>query len=935
MCSLVYLQCIFSMKDHPESAGIQICSRLLIFYGELKYITSFVDQVDKSFSSSLIVPYQFLNPPGSDVVFSLEKHFSSIITAAIGGDDDNVVFTLSNDKLVIFSMSLVQEMENFKLDKLKNEPCFLIVYSHKEIDRDIKVMKDMTGGFIIASCDEILSYSFEMNLFYRKCFTDEIISNVFIVSDSEFMVSYKNRKYFDIYDVNEDKLVIRKSFDKIIHFVVANTLQKFITLTRNFKNQRSLHIVKVAVVFESTEIRIFEVRKHEREIRFELKSHLPPAGFDSYSVFYGNIEINVSILFLSLKDGSIILVSTEYEYEFFKPLKKEVMFTFKGFYLSYENKAVVLLIGSDNHIYFYDDNNFFEIPGNFDDATIYKKNTILAFSNGIINTFQFNFKKDAKDYSIIQLRKYDVHFDKISFYFIKDSMMLTTSHDSTMKCMIISNNIASFQNKNQFNLEKCEKDIKRLVYIDKNDKLISLMINSNRLNLWNLSNGKKLRDIQANDIITNCLCISNNLIIISGIIEIYDLDDFKIKSKFKLEKCKQSYYFQTNQNDLLIFSENLSKIEMYKINVNETQKSINSLILKPNGLIDLSSYGSIDNNNNVCLTCKNNLLVLSINSELLFIDINSKQVILKHNIENENKRLKYFLTPVNLSLNKLKYLKSTFNNNLIGLGNLNNLMAINYDFKENRLKIYDSNDSTSMQFESFEINENKVIAYGNGQLVGFDLGDSNPFSKPSFSIKLNGSTIEMFGLSMNKNYVYFIENRTVLKFYRWNDNEKIGETQLHCKPINIICTNDYLSLAMQDRKIISFLICDPLVPNSIDKIKDLESRCFNKLFHILNQLKLIFFNFFRNITKSDDEKKLVKNILKNSTEILENSSSDEDEIDANELFEENESEVKYELSKSSNLKENDSSSEEETEENKKKRTYKNLRKGMFYYNCLF
>ncbi len=102
---------------------------------------------------------------------------------------------------------------------------------------------------------------------------------------------------------------------------------------------------------------------------------------------------------------------------------------------------------------------------------------------------------------------------------------------------------------------------------------------------------------------------------------------------------------------------------------------------------------------------------------------------------------------------------------------------------------------------------------------------------------------------------------------------------------------------------------------------------------MLNQLKLIFFNFFRNITKSDDEKKLVKNILKNSTEILENSSSDEDEIDANELFEENESEVKYELSKSSNLKENDS--EEETEENKKKRTYKNLRKGMFYYNCLF
>ena len=80
------------------------------------------------------------------------------------------------------------------------------------------------------------------------------------------------------------------------------------------------------------------------------------------------------------------------------------MFTFKGFYLSNENKAVVLLIGSDNHIYFYDDNNFFEIPGNFDDATIYKKSTILAFSNGIINTFQFNSKKDGKLIDLIKKR---------------------------------------------------------------------------------------------------------------------------------------------------------------------------------------------------------------------------------------------------------------------------------------------------------------------------------------------------------------------------------------------------------------------------------------------------------------------------------------------------------------------------------------------------
>ena len=74
-------------------------------------------------------------------------------------------------------------------------------------------------------------------------------------------------------------------------------------------------------------------------------------------------------------------------------------------------------------------------------------------------------------------------------------------------------------------------------------------------------------------------------------------------------------------------------------------------------------------------------------------------------------------------------------------------------------------------------------------------------------------------------------------------------------------------------------------------------------------------------------------MIEKSLEILESSSSDENELDENELFREDESDTEYKLttSQSSALKENDSSSNEETEKNKIKHVYKNLRKGIIIY----
>jgi hypothetical protein len=268
--------------------------------------------------------------------------------------------------------------------------------------------------------------------------------------------------------------------------------------------------------------------------------------------------------------------------------------------------------------------------------------------------------------------------------------------------------------------------------------------------------------------------------------------------------------------------------------LNEHQKSNQDLPIEPDGRIDFSQFAlsSSDLLQTVTVTNKNSILVVSLNNEILFADLNSKNILLQFNIDHQNNTntLKYFLTPTNLAFNKLNNIMNASNgsDDLIGLGNLNNLVFINYEYSKNKVKMYDSNEVNTNQYESFAIINETLIAYNklDGQLNGFLLKDvnTNPFKELCFTIAINESVMVTYGLSSDCKYVYLVVDRNTLQFYRWSDNNKIAETKIYNKPTSVACSDEYLALAMQDRRIISFLIVDPLVPNSNDKIKRLESR---------------------------------------------------------------------------------------------------------------
>ena len=65
--TFIYLMDMFQMQKHPDSLGIQLTGRVLIFYKCFDYFKKLIDESDK-FSSkncSLLSAHQYLHPPGS------------------------------------------------------------------------------------------------------------------------------------------------------------------------------------------------------------------------------------------------------------------------------------------------------------------------------------------------------------------------------------------------------------------------------------------------------------------------------------------------------------------------------------------------------------------------------------------------------------------------------------------------------------------------------------------------------------------------------------------------------------------------------------------------------------------------------------------------------------------------------------------------------
>ena len=289
-----------------------------------------------------------------------------------------------------------------------------------------------------------------------------------------------------------------------------------------------------------------------------------------------------------------------------------------------------------------------------------------------------------------------------------------------------------------------------------------------------------------------------------------------------------------------------NKLAEQKTNVMDLRACKCKLKLSEDALKAGPGFRTTKNENvldNVCLLTSyhggknqpSSLVAMSVNNELMVIDPKTGAILQKKSFVSESQSTDQLTT-----VNKLTSLKCFEVSCIIAaVKNTEELVLIEYFTVDNKLSVSTSS-STSAKYSSdiLEINNHMQAGKDLGKLIlahektanQLILYDADIFKTSSAKsvkskVAINDSELNAAGFSTDSSYIYTIEDSKVLKFYSVKKNMSlIAQFRLYSIPICCHCTSDYVSVSMQDRRIISLLIADPDVPGSVEKIGELESR---------------------------------------------------------------------------------------------------------------
>ena len=310
----LYLQCLLSMSDHPDSLAVQILSRVLIFNGDLPHLTQFIQECDKYSPShcALVAPYQSLTPPGIGPLFVIEKHTKPVNCTVIG--HKSFIFSMSTN-IHIFNMQSGKDSGFIELPKTTVPYKQFIVYFSTDNFESSMPCKLINGVTIVISDRSLYSINLDSTTNFTKLFENLIIKKIFQITTSHILVCFENSNFFEIYNFYTGEMIISKNFEKKIKFVETNTQVDKVYLVNNFTD------ICISVVQQNSEISIFSVvqlskDKKSNEVRLDLLEKIQPTGIECVNceALYEKDDYNHEIkpqFCYSLKDGSLMFMVVE------------------------------------------------------------------------------------------------------------------------------------------------------------------------------------------------------------------------------------------------------------------------------------------------------------------------------------------------------------------------------------------------------------------------------------------------------------------------------------------------------------------------------------------------------------------------------------------------------------------------------------------------
>jgi hypothetical protein len=204
------------------------------------------------------------------------------------------------------------------------------------------------------------------------------------------------------------------------------------------------------------------------------------------------------------------------------------------------------------------------------------------------------------------------------------------------------------------------------------------------------------------------------------------------------------------------------------------------------------------------LTDKHNLLVFHLKDKLIASKFN--EILSETDLESKVSTRMYSIKD---------------HNGLVGLNETNNLVIylLNEETRKFTVKVNENQLDSLILLNEFLILHNgsklKISRFSSETLNSFE-------ENILFETKLNSHrAYGQFGLSPNYKYLYFTENKRILKFISLVPNVKnpIIEIPMYNQVRSIVCSNEYISMILQNRRVVSFLINDL---NQKEKIKTMR-----------------------------------------------------------------------------------------------------------------
>jgi hypothetical protein len=285
------------------------------------------------------------------------------------------------------------------------------------------------------------------------------------------------------------------------------------------------------------------------------------------------------------------------------------------------------------------------------------------------------------------------------------------------------------------------------------------------------------------------------------------------------------------ENTFIVLSKTIKEvnpIELYSLSYNQNNKKWSQKTITNFKDSLKFDFNNIDNTlSYAVLTRGQQLFVIYHKNELHYLD-NSNGTIQARKSLNET-GLDYFVKSKNL-INGQKKLFYQFENtnDFIGLNNMKQIVYIKYINENNKIELIKSPQDES-KFVKIGLFKHILFAFceQKHELNVYNLKsfiEKDAFNNPIFKHLFPDNSLQFACISDDCEYLATVEIPKMLSLYRLSDCKRIAHVPLYNEINSILMSDHYVVMGMQDKRILSYLIVDPLKSDHEKRIAALDSR---------------------------------------------------------------------------------------------------------------